>query len=326
MSSFLEITSNDNWFKQHPEKIAGVEYETTSFYFPIMVKGTKEDVLRVTGINDTVQVPTGTDKEKRIRIANANAKARLITLSLGQEKVKDIYRIVRSVNYRNQQVFSLQSKSPSEKSFVQLSFLNDREIEYLVKNNISFDDSEAIIRLRDLGRLGVTIQNKETIAFNKQIIKAMKKGYEPTDIFHLGKPFGELEKHIPDYKIVMTGKVLSKAMTKDKDHQLNWANFIDLPFFLNNPTAIFKSETVGYVVLTEVYDVNNKPVMISLHINKKMVITNIASLYVRNYETYKRWINEKLHLYINKKSDLFNYTQATIAVGSNKSQYKDIKK
>jgi hypothetical protein len=52
MNNFLEITSNDNWFKQHPEKIAGVEYETTSFYFPIMVKGTKEDVLRVTGMSE----------------------------------------------------------------------------------------------------------------------------------------------------------------------------------------------------------------------------------------------------------------------------------
>ncbi|MBB1195074.1 hypothetical protein DNC80_15520, partial [Flavobacterium sp. SOK18b] len=50
MSNFLEITSNDNWFKLHPDKIAGVEYETTSFYFPIMVKGTKDDVLRVTGM------------------------------------------------------------------------------------------------------------------------------------------------------------------------------------------------------------------------------------------------------------------------------------
>lgn len=47
---FVTITSNDNWFKQHPEKIAGVEFETTSIYFPIQVKGTKEDVLRVTGM------------------------------------------------------------------------------------------------------------------------------------------------------------------------------------------------------------------------------------------------------------------------------------
>lgn len=63
MSNFLEITSNDNWFKLHPDKIAGVEYETTSFYFPIMVKGTKEDVYRVTGISNAVRVPTGTPIE-----------------------------------------------------------------------------------------------------------------------------------------------------------------------------------------------------------------------------------------------------------------------
>lgn len=174
--------------------------------------------------------------------------------------------------------------------------------------------------------LNATAQNDETIAFNKHILRAMKKGYASNEIFTLGNPFGELEKHIPNYKIVMTGKVLTKSMTKDKDHQLNWANFIDLPLFLNNPTAIFKSESVGYVVLTEVKDVEKKPVMVSLHINKKMVITSIASLYVRNYETYKKWIKEGLDLYVNKKSDLFNYTQATIAVGSNKSQGKDTKK
>lgn len=174
--------------------------------------------------------------------------------------------------------------------------------------------------------LNATVKNPETIAFNKHILRAMKKGYAPTKIFNLGKPFGQLEKHIPNYEIVMTGRVLTKSMTKDKDHQLNWANFIDLPLFLNNPTAIFKSESIGYVVLTEVKDVEKKPVMVSLHINEKFVITNIASLYVRNYETYKKWIKEGLDLYVNKKSDLFNYTQATIAVGSNKSLGKDTKK
>lgn len=76
MSNFLEITSNDNWFKLHPEKIAGVEYETTSFYFPIMVRGTKEDVLRVTGIIKN------SDKEKKLRLAKAKAKAIKIKLLL----------------------------------------------------------------------------------------------------------------------------------------------------------------------------------------------------------------------------------------------------
>ena len=63
---FVSITSNNYWFEKHPEKIAGVEYETTSLYFPIMVKGSKADVLRVTGM-----LPD--DKEKKIQIAKAKA-------------------------------------------------------------------------------------------------------------------------------------------------------------------------------------------------------------------------------------------------------------
>lgn len=52
----------------HPEKIAGEEYLTTSLYFPIMVRGTKADVLRVTGM----QEQTNTQK---IQIAKAKAIA-----------------------------------------------------------------------------------------------------------------------------------------------------------------------------------------------------------------------------------------------------------
>ena len=113
MSNFLEITSNDNWFKLHPEKIAGVEYETTSFYFPIMVKGTKEDVLRVTGINNVVRVPTGTDKEKRMRLAKAKAKAVKIKLSLGQlgstndKKLKPIGNIEETTQRLNKKILDI---------------------------------------------------------------------------------------------------------------------------------------------------------------------------------------------------------------------------
>ncbi len=76
MSDFVKITSDNNWFEKHPEKVAGVEFETTSIFFPIQIKGTKEDVLRVTGVG---QDP---DKAKRLRIAKARAKAILIQLEL----------------------------------------------------------------------------------------------------------------------------------------------------------------------------------------------------------------------------------------------------
>lgn len=76
---FLETTSADNWFKKHPEKIAGVEYETTSLHFPIQVKGTKEDVLRVTGMMDRL---TPNNANKKLAIAKAKAKAIKIKLKL----------------------------------------------------------------------------------------------------------------------------------------------------------------------------------------------------------------------------------------------------
>lgn len=80
--NFVEITSDNNWFKKHPEKVAGIEYETTSMFFPIMVKGTKEDVLRVVGIIDVKD-----DKSKRIKFLELKAKALKIKLILNNEAI-----------------------------------------------------------------------------------------------------------------------------------------------------------------------------------------------------------------------------------------------
>ena len=159
MKNFLEITSNDNWFKLHPEKIAGVEYETTSFYFPIMVKGTKEDVLRVTGINNVVRVPTGTDKEKRMRLAKAKAKAVKIKLLLMETEVKikkhkvgqivfsekhqqffKIKKLSRSANNKNEFVYDVSSIEKDKKAinmpyetFEGFDYFNDATKKYVTK-------------------------------------------------------------------------------------------------------------------------------------------------------------------------------------------------
>ena len=99
MSNFLEITSNDNWFKLHPEKIAGVEYETTSFYFPIMVRGTKEDVLKVTGTGTNL---IGFDKEKNNKLIKTwqdfiREPLRIaIPIHLQAKKVEELFRIEKS--------------------------------------------------------------------------------------------------------------------------------------------------------------------------------------------------------------------------------------
>ena len=54
--SFEEITYGNNWFKNNPQKVAGIEFETTSMFFPIQVKGTKEDVLRVVYGSEKINV------------------------------------------------------------------------------------------------------------------------------------------------------------------------------------------------------------------------------------------------------------------------------
>jgi hypothetical protein len=75
MNDFVEITSNNKWFELHPEKVAGVEVHTTSIYFPIQVKGTKDDVLRVTGM--TNQKPNNINLAKA-KMKMAKAKLQLI--------------------------------------------------------------------------------------------------------------------------------------------------------------------------------------------------------------------------------------------------------
>lgn len=167
------------------------------------------------------------------------------------------------------------------------------------------------------GLKGVEIENN---LFNKSLIKAIKKGIKPNDGFVLGFPNGELKNYIENFEISLSGKVLLKAIAQTKDHNLNFGNFIDLPKFINNPIAIFKSKTKGVVVLTEIKDINNKSVIIALHINKTRKSSKIASMYVReNENTYKNWINEGLNLYVKKESDLFTFTQAIIAVGETNS-------
>ena len=71
--TFTELCSFNTWFAMHPEKIAGTEYITTSREFPLIIKGTKEDIIKTISI---------TDNEKRIRIAKAKALAKHKRLKL----------------------------------------------------------------------------------------------------------------------------------------------------------------------------------------------------------------------------------------------------
>ncbi len=45
--SFFELCRWNTWFALHPDKVAGTEIITTSYEFPITIKGSKEDIINV---------------------------------------------------------------------------------------------------------------------------------------------------------------------------------------------------------------------------------------------------------------------------------------
>ncbi|WP_212900908.1 MuF-C-terminal domain-containing protein [Capnocytophaga canimorsus] len=84
---------------------------------------------------------------------------------------------------------------------------------------------------------------------------------------------------------------------------------------------------ISLVVLTEIINTKNKPVIAPLHIVKKGNYIEVKSLYSRkNDSTYQNWVKEDLLLYINKKSDLAFKTIGTIPNLDSKSQDKNTKK
>lgn len=80
--SFVEICSFNTWFAIHPEKVAGEEMVTNSREFPIMIKGTREDIM------ETVSAGLSDTKEQRVRIAKAQAKAKLKLFELTKLETK----------------------------------------------------------------------------------------------------------------------------------------------------------------------------------------------------------------------------------------------
>lgn len=153
--------------------------------------------------------------------------------------------------------------------------------------------------------LAGTAKTKETVSFNKKIIKAKRNGLDFRKNYSLGRSKGVLKKHIGDHEIIISGGVLKKAMEKDKDHIATYENFINFPDAINEPLAIFNSKTKkdSKIVLTEVISYKEKPLMVALHFNKINGVFRIASVYSKtNTSVYKKWFKEGLCVYYNKKS------------------------
>lgn len=77
MNQFVNLCSNSEYFKQHPEKVAGIEVKTTSRNFPFTIEGTREDVEKMFAFMDKDKV-----EQPNIHLIEAEALAELAYLEL----------------------------------------------------------------------------------------------------------------------------------------------------------------------------------------------------------------------------------------------------
>lgn len=175
--------------------------------------------------------------------------------------------------------------------------------------------------------LAATAQNKDTIAFNKEILEAKRSGIDPGKTFNLGKAKNPLRDYVGKGDITISGKTIKKSMScRDEAHCIDWSYFINLPDRVNEPFAIFKSETVkgGLVILIRLKNHLNKPLLVALKLDQENKTKDIRSIYSkRTKKVYQDWYENGLLLYGDKKSDFFRSTVAPIATQSKKSLSKD---
>ena len=130
--NFVEITSNNNWFKKHPEKIAGVEFTTTSIFFPVQVKGTKEDVLRVTGMSKINNIST----QSLINVPVIRYKVN------GNEIIKTKLTIKPYKNFKNLFIEEKKDKWGNYKAIIKL--IKNEKLVYFSEGIYSLDKFQKI--------------------------------------------------------------------------------------------------------------------------------------------------------------------------------------
>lgn len=110
---------------------------------------------------------------------------------------------------------------------------------------------------------------------------------------------------VPKLPLVMNYDKLT--LIKEK-HKLTPEILKQVPKQINNPVAIFKNNQNkprnSYVILTELYDKNNKPVIAALHAQRKQrrfEVNRIASIYGRNDKQIQNAFKNDLVYYHEKK-------------------------
>ncbi|WKN32109.1 helicase-related protein [Porifericola rhodea] len=93
--SFEEKASYSTWFTMHPEKQLGEEKVTSSFHFPLQIKGKKADIPQLirAQLKQTIEQPTPTTDTKQKKL---QAKAKAIIIKMNMLKMKNTNRTTQA--------------------------------------------------------------------------------------------------------------------------------------------------------------------------------------------------------------------------------------
>lgn len=109
----------------------------------------------------------------------------------------------------------------------------------------------------------------------------------------------------PDLPIEITRDTIRKATNGNK-HDVPLEAIKRLPEELADPVAVFQSKTHGVVVLTELKDAGDRPVVVAVHLGVgsrgNVQVNRIASAYGRDAGV-QGWVDDGLLLYVNTKKN-----------------------
>ncbi len=139
--------------------------------------------------------------------------------------------------------------------------------------------------------------------FNDAIDAVINGEIDPRYIFKLGKPSGILKNiGIPSLPIVMKLGVVNKITGNKSDgsgkHDIPAELLYNLPRHINNPIAVFASDTqAGAKIILLQMEHAGRKLIAAVHIEKKvgnLEVNDIASIYGKPSGVYAEWVNKGL--------------------------------
>ena len=151
------------------------------------------------------------------------------------------------------------------------------------------------------------------LKFNEELKRLIKWELPKNHVFDFWKPSGKLKTAwIKDVSIKMFANKLKDKSTQEW-HQFNLNSLKDFQSHLQNPIAIFESETIPWskVILTELKEWwKNFVWIIRLQSTKKWLeINSIRSVYPRDFSQIKKALENKKNVYTDKEKLLHYFSE-----------------